>query len=112
MQAGWHPPAAPLDNFYESDFRALLDLNLIAPFNLIKASLPHLRKSRGSVVNISSVSGYFGQAGSATYCATKAGLVGLTKSLAIDEAAHGVRVNAISPGNVWTELWAEHVEVR
>ena len=107
--AGWHPPPSPVDGFTAPDFRALLELNLVAPFALIKAALPHLRAVRGSVVNISSVSGHFGQAGSATYCASKGGLVAMTKALAIDEAAHGVRVNAVSPGNVWTELWEEHV---
>ena len=107
--AGWHPPPAPVDAFSRADFERVLALNLVAPWELCREALPHLRASRGSIVNVSSVSGFFGQAGSATYCASKGGLVAMTKALAIDEAPHGVRVNAISPGNVWTPLWAEHV---
>lgn len=107
--AGWHPPAAPIDSFTRAEFERLLALNLIAPWELSQAALPALRAARGSIVNVSSVSGHFGQAGSATYCASKGGLVAMTKALAIDEAGAGVRVNSISPGNIWTPLWAEHV---
>lgn len=49
------------------------------------------------------------QAGASTYCATKGALTSLTRALAIDEAPHGVRINSVSPGNVWTPLWEEHV---
>jgi NAD(P)-dependent dehydrogenase (short-subunit alcohol dehydrogenase family) len=76
----------------------------------LQLTVPHLRKTAGNIINISSLSGYFGQAGSSTYCATKGGLVAMTKSIAIDEAAHDVRANAVSPGNVWTPLWEEHVQ--
>lgn len=76
----------------------------------MQLSVPHLRKTAGNIINISSLSGYFGQAGSSVYCATKAGLVGLAKSIAIDEARHDVRANTVSPGNVWTPLWEEHVK--
>ena len=107
--AGWHPPPAPIDAFSRADFERVLAVNLVAPWELCREALPHLRATRGSIVNVSSISGTFGQAGSATYCASKGGLVAMTKALAIDEAPHGVRVNAVSPGNVWTPLWAEHV---
>ena len=91
------------------DFRALLEVNLLSHFVMTKAALPLLRQARGSIVNVSSLSAVFGQAGSATYCATKGAITAMTKGLAIDEARHGVRANSISPGNVWTPLWAEHV---
>jgi NAD(P)-dependent dehydrogenase (short-subunit alcohol dehydrogenase family) len=81
-----------------------------APPIFLQISVPHLRKTRGNIINVSSLSGYFGQFGSSTYCATKGGLTGMTKSIAIDEAAHDVRANTVSPGNVWTPLWEEHVQ--
>jgi NAD(P)-dependent dehydrogenase (short-subunit alcohol dehydrogenase family) len=92
------------------EFREVLEIDLIAPWYLTRQSLPHIRKVKGNIINISSISGHFGQVGSSTYCAAKGGLVAMTKSLAIDEAMYDVRVNAISPGNVWTPMWAEHVE--
>ena len=85
--------------------RDVLAVNLIAPWLLCKLAMPHLRATKGSVVNVASVSGYFGQVGSSAYCASKAGLVGFSKSLAIDEAQHGVRINCVSPGNIWTAAW-------
>ncbi len=108
--AGWHPHAKPIDEFTLDDARHLINLNLLSAWYMSKLSVPQLRKTKGNIINISSLSGYFGQAGSSTYCATKAGMVGMTKSIAIDEAAHDVRANAISPGNVWTPLWEEHVQ--
>ena len=106
---GTHPPARPIDDFTSDDFRQLLEINLVSYFHMTKAALPLLRTWRGSIVNVSSLSAVFGQGGAATYCATKGAITAMTKGLAIDEAKHGVRVNAISPGNVWTPLWEEHV---
>jgi NAD(P)-dependent dehydrogenase (short-subunit alcohol dehydrogenase family) len=107
--AGTHPPLAPIDAVSLADFRRLLEVNLLPYFYASKLALPALRKSKGAIVNVSSISGFFGQELSATYCATKGAITALTKGLAIDEAAHDVRVNALSPGNVWTPLWEEHV---
>lgn len=108
--AGWHPPHRPIDEFSVEEFRALLELNLVSAFVSCKRALPHLRRTRGNIVNISSLVGIMGQLHATTYVATKGALTAFTKALAIDEAAHDVRVNAISPGNVWTPLWKEAVD--
>ena len=108
--AGWHPPHRAIDDFSIEDFRALLDLNLVSAFAACRAALPHLRKVEGNIINVSSLVGTMGQLHATTYVATKGGLTAFTKALAVDEAAHGVRVNAVSPGNVWTPLWKEAVD--
>ncbi len=107
--AGWHPPHQPIDDFSEQDFRDLLDLNLVSMFTACKTALPHLRLVQGNIINLSSLVGMIGQLHATTYVATKGAITAFTKALAVDEAAHGVRVNCVSPGNVWTPLWVEAV---
>jgi len=102
--AGTHPPSAMIDDFRNEDFDHLVAVNLRSAFILCREALPWLRRSRGAIVTIGSQVGQIGQEGAATYCLTKAGLVGLTKALAVDEAAHGVRVNCVSPGAILTPL--------
>jgi NAD(P)-dependent dehydrogenase (short-subunit alcohol dehydrogenase family) len=92
------------------DFRSLLDLNLVSIFAACKFALPHLRKTKGNIINMSSLVGIMGQSGAATYVATKGGITSLTKALAVDEAAHEVRVNSVSPGNIYTPLWQEAID--
>ncbi|MBW01118.1 17-beta-hydroxysteroid dehydrogenase 14, partial [Eschrichtius robustus] len=70
-------------------------------------ALPHLRKSRGNVINISSLVGAIGQSQAVPYVATKGAVTAMTKALALDESQYGVRANCISPGNIWTPLWEE-----
>lgn len=108
--AGWHPPHKAIDDFSIDDFRALLDLNLVSYFAACKFALPHLRKVKGNIINMSSLVGAMGQVGATTYVATKGGITALTKALAVDEAAHGVRVNSVSPGNIYTPLWQEAID--
>ena len=108
--AGWHPPHQPIDAFSVDDFRALLDLNLVSYFAACKFALPHLRKVKGNIINMSSLVGSMGQAGATTYVATKGAITAFTKALAIDEAAHDVRVNSVSPGNIYTPLWQEAID--
>lgn len=103
--AGWHPPHKPIDDFSPDDFRALLELNVVSVFVASKAALPWLRRTQGSIVNISSLVATLGQHHATTYVATKGAVLSLTKALAVDEAVHGVRVNSISPGYVYTPLW-------
>ncbi|XP_064634390.1 17-beta-hydroxysteroid dehydrogenase 14-like [Lineus longissimus] len=103
--AGWHPPFTRIDDFSADDFRSLLNLNLVSYFIAGKYALPHLRKTKGNIINMSSLVGQLGQLGSSTYVATKGGISALTRALAVDEAEHEVRVNTVSPGNVWTPLW-------
>jgi NAD(P)-dependent dehydrogenase (short-subunit alcohol dehydrogenase family) len=108
--AGWHPPSKPIDDFSIEDFQYLLNFNLISIFTACKYALPHLRKTKGNIINMSSLVGHFGQQHACTYVATKGGITAFTKALAIDEAAHDVRVNSVSPGNIWTPLWKEYAD--
>lgn len=108
--AGWHPPDGTIDDFSVESFRSLLELNVVSAFVACQAALPSLRQRTGCIVNIASLVGTLGQLHASTYVATKGALVALTKALAIDEAAHGVRVNAISPGNIYTPLWQEAID--
>src|SRR5712691_4490736 len=75
-------------------------VNLGGVFLCSKYFLTHLRKTRGNIVSLSSVNGYFVEPGCAGYCATKAGIIGLTKAMAIDHGKEGIRVNCICPGYV------------
>ena len=102
--AGWHPPSLPIDDFSIDDFKDLLQLNLVSYFAGCKFALPHLRKTRGSIINMGSLVGIMGQEYATTYCATKGGIGSFTKALAVEEARHGVRVNAILPGCIITPL--------
>ncbi|CUH45440.1 SDR family NAD(P)-dependent oxidoreductase [Ruegeria atlantica] len=86
------------------DWQRNLLVNLTAPFLLIKAALPHLRQTQGNIVNIGSIEGLGSNPGHAAYCATKAGLHGLTRAVAVDHGAEGVRCNAVAPGWIDTEL--------
>ncbi len=108
--AGWHPPHQPIDDFSIQEFRNLLDLNLVSIFAACKFTLPHLRRSQGNIINLSSLVGSMGQLHATTYVATKGAITAFTKALAIDEAEHGVRVNSVSPGNVYTPLWQEAID--
>ena len=75
-------------------------VNLGGVFLCSKYFLPHLRKTKGSIINMASVNGFFVEPGCAGYCATKAGIIGLTKAMAIDHGKEGVRINCISPGYI------------
>ncbi len=108
--AGWHPPHKSIDDFSVQDFRELLDLNLVSIFAACKSALPYLRESKGNIINLSSLVGSMGQLYATTYVATKGAITAFTKALAIDEAAYGVRVNAVSPGNIFTPLWQEGID--
>ncbi len=108
--AGWHPPHQPIDQFSAKDFRDLLDLNLVSIFLACKYALPHLRRTQGNIINLSSLVGSMGQLHAVTYVATKGAITAFTKALAIDEAEHNVRVNSVSPGNIYTPLWQEAID--
>lgn len=108
--AGWHPPHKPIDDFSVQEFRELLDLNLVSIFAACKVALPHLRRTRGNIINLASLVGSMGQLHATTYVATKGAITAFTKALAIDEAEHGVRVNSVSPGNIYTPLWQEAID--
>ena len=107
--AGMHPPHKPIDEFSVEEFKDLLQLNLVSYFAACKYALPHLRKARGSVINMGSLVGAMGQQLATTYCATKGGISAFTKALAIEEARYGVRVNAVLPGNILSNSRIEGV---
>jgi NAD(P)-dependent dehydrogenase (short-subunit alcohol dehydrogenase family) len=108
--AGWHPPHRPIDDFSVDEFRELLELNLVSIFAACKFALPQLRKTKGNIINMSSLVGSVGQLHATTYVATKGAITAFSKALAVDEAAHDVRVNSVSPGNVMTPLWQEAID--
>ena len=87
------------------DFSDVIDVNLKGAFHMTKMAYPVMMRARaGRIINISSVSGLMGNAGQANYSASKAGLIGLTKSVAKELAARGVTCNAIAPGFIKTSL--------
>lgn len=89
----------------DAEWSAVLDTNLKGAFNFIRATLRTMVKQRaGRIINISSVSGLMGLAGQANYAASKAGLIGLTKSVAREVASRGITVNVIAPGFIETDM--------
>lgn len=92
----------------DEDWDAVLDTNLRGAFNLMRAASRGMMKRRsGRIINISSVVGVTGNAGQANYAASKAGLIGMTKSVAKELAGRGVLVNAVAPGYIETDMTAE-----
>ena len=85
-------------------FDKLLSVNLYGPFHTIRASIEHLLKSKGNVVNVASIAGVAAHPYAAAYCASKGGLVMMTKALAMEYAAEGVRFNAVCPGGIKTPM--------
>jgi 3-oxoacyl-[acyl-carrier protein] reductase len=112
---------APIHKMSDEQFQAMLDIHLIVPFKVIRAAAPHLRepakkeREQGEevfrkIVNVSSISGTMGNAGQANYSSGKAGVVGLTKTLAKEWGQFKVNVNAVAFGFIETRLTAAKVE--
>lgn len=100
-------PTQTIDDTDPDVLREMLEVNVVGYFRACRAALPHLRRRKGSIVNIGSIAGANGLWREVSYCTSKAAIVGLTKALAIEEAEHGVRVNLIVPGNIMVERRAQ-----
>ena len=101
---------AAIEDMSLADWQRSLAVNLTAPFLMIKHALPHLRQTRGSIVNVGSIEGIGCNPLHAAYSASKAGLHGLTRAVAVDHGKDGVRCNAVAPGWIDTELNLEFIK--
>lgn len=99
IAGGWHTHEMP-----EADYRRMMAINVDSVFAISQEAIPHLIASRGNIVNMSSASAKQGQPYTAAYCASKAAVVAITRCLAVEYAANGVRANAICPGGVNTHI--------
>jgi NAD(P)-dependent dehydrogenase (short-subunit alcohol dehydrogenase family) len=99
-----------LHELEERDWNRVMDVNLKSIFLSTKHAMPHLRKQQRSyIVNVASISSFVGQAGTPAYTTSKFGVVGLTKSIALDYAVDGVRCNCVCPGITDTPMLREHL---
>ncbi|KAI1397708.1 3-oxoacyl-reductase [Hypoxylon fuscum] len=100
--AGVNPTSMPLTETSEAYFDKLVAVNLKGMYNMTKATIPHITTPGGSYVNISSISGLHASKGTAIYCATKYGVIGFSKCMALELGPKGVRVNIVAPGYIDT----------
>ncbi len=108
--AGYFPAAAPIDDISRDMYLDVIETNLTPYFMGCKYALPHLRKTRGAIVNVGSIVAMTGGEQCQAYCCTKGAIEAFTRSLAIDEAKYGVRVNEIKPGHINTEIFEQMVQ--
>ena len=100
-----------LETLMSADIERIYQTNLIAPAYLISKVIPHMKGQRwGRIINIGSISGVMGEAYASIYSSSKAGLIGLTKALALELAEYEITVNTINPGWVETELGMNSIE--
>ncbi|MCJ9429859.1 SDR family oxidoreductase [Kordiimonas sp. A6E486] len=95
---------ADVEHTTDADWRSIMGVNLDAPFYLSRAALPHLRETKGRIINVASDWGLRGGEHAAAYCASKGGLVLLTRAMARDHAREGITINAVCPGDVVTPM--------
>lgn len=107
--AGWHPPEQTIAETTLSQLDDLIRLNFTSTFLASQAAIPHLRKTHGTIISISSMTALLGQARATAYSATKAAQIGFTKALAIELGPENIRVNAILPSHVDTPLLQSYV---
>jgi NAD(P)-dependent dehydrogenase (short-subunit alcohol dehydrogenase family) len=89
-----------------ADWDRIIAVNLTAPFLLSQAAIPHLIKSEGAIVNVASSAAYIGEAYAVAYCSSKFGLLGMTKALAMEYTRQPIRINAVGPGGMATNIGA------
>jgi NAD(P)-dependent dehydrogenase (short-subunit alcohol dehydrogenase family) len=104
VNAAGHISSGTIENTSLEAWDAMMNINLRAPFMLMQKALPSIIERRGNIVNVSSVTGLRAFPGVLAYCVSKAGLDQLTRCAALELAAKGVRVNAVNPGVVVTEI--------
>ncbi|MCJ2185717.1 SDR family NAD(P)-dependent oxidoreductase [Novosphingobium beihaiensis] len=97
-------PQMPLDQY-----RRTIDVNLSAPFHLSQAAIPHLLETDGAIVNVASSAAHIGEAYAAAYCASKWGILGMTKAMAMEFQKAPIRINAVAPGGMITNIAANFV---
>ena len=88
----------------DEQWNLTMAVNLTAPFILSRAAIPHLLESEGAIVNVTSSAAFIGEAYAAAYCATKAGLVNLTKAMAMEYMHQPIRINSVAPGGMMTNI--------
>jgi len=101
---------AAIEDMPLEDWMQTININLTAPFLMIKAALPYLRQTKGAIVNTGSIEGLGSNPMHAAYGASKAGLHGLTKAVAVDHGDEGIRCNAVAPGWIDTDLNIDFIE--
>ena len=101
---------ASVEDMPLEDWMRTININLTAPFLMIKAAMPHLRQTKGAIVNTGSIEGLGSNPMHAAYGASKAGLHGLTKAVAVDHGGEGIRCNAVAPGWIDTNLNIDYIE--
>ena len=101
---------ASVEDMPLEDWMQTIQINLTAPFLMIKAALPYLRQTKGAIVNTGSIEGLGSNPMHAAYGASKAGLHGLTKAVAVDYGDDGIRCNAVAPGWIDTDLNIDYIE--
>ena len=101
---------AKVEDMPLADWERTLTVNLTTPFMLIKAALPHLRATKGAIVNVGSIEGLGSNPRHAAYGASKAGLHGMTRAVAVDHGVDGIRCNAVAPGWIDTDLNIDFIE--
>lgn len=92
-------PQMPLEQY-----RRTINVNLSAPFHLSQAAIPHLIESHGAIVNVASSAAHIGEAYAAAYCASKWGILGMTKAMAMEFQKAPIRINAVAPGGMVTNI--------